>query len=131
MATDRNRPICTGTRKDGTACTAVVLVDGSHCFAHAPGNQQGRDEARRKGGRSRSNQARLARLMPAQLVSVYQQLDRALADTLAGELDPRTATAAATLGRALVSVLQAGEMEARLRALEEATPQSQARGWRA
>jgi len=57
--------------------------------------------------------------MPARLVPIWDQLETALAATLAGELAPRQATTAAALARALVAVLQAGELEERLRRLEE------------
>jgi hypothetical protein len=113
------RPTCAGIRADGSPCRSQVLCDGTHCYVHAPGRQQERAEARRKGGRNRATSARLRKLMPPRLVPVFDQLEVALADVLAGELDPRQATAAAAVARALVAVLTAGELEERLRRLEE------------
>ena len=113
------RPACTAVRKDGQPCSVRVLVDGSHCFAHAPDRQQARAEARRRGGQNRSAAVRLRGLVPPRLVPVFDRLEAALAETHAGDLDPKTATAMAALARAMVAVLQAGELEERLRKLEE------------
>jgi hypothetical protein len=112
-------PRCAGVRADGFPCRSQVLCDGTHCYVHAPGRQQERAEARRKGGHNRATAIRLRALMPPRLVPVFDRLETALGDVLAGELDPRQATAAAALARALVAVLTAGELEERLRRLEQ------------
>jgi hypothetical protein len=52
------------------------------------------------------------------LAPIYDQLEAALGEVHAGTLDPRTALAMAALARAMVAVLQAGEVEQRLRELE-------------
>ena len=109
---------CTGIRKDGQPCGSQVLSDGTYCYVHAPGQADEREAARRRGGQNRANAVRLRRLVPPRLLPVYDQLETALADVLAGRLDPRQATAAAALARALVTTLQAGELEERLRRLE-------------
>ena len=110
---------CTATRRDSHPCTAPVLGDGRQCWAHDPTLAEQCAEKRRLGGQNRSTAKRLAKLMPARLVPIWDQLETALAATLAGELAPRQATTAAALARALVAVLQAGELEERLRRLEE------------
>ena len=120
MSGYEQRQTCAGTKRDGSPCTVRVLLDGSYRFAHASGAEQRRRESRRRGGRGRSTSVRLGKLMPKRLIPVFSQLEDALSDVLAGELDPKRAAAAASVGRALVAVLTAGEMEARLRALEEA-----------
>jgi hypothetical protein len=52
---------------------------------------------------------------------VAERLERALNEVHDGELDPRAATAMASLAGALVRVITAGELEERLRRLEEPT----------
>src|SRR5205823_5325876 len=94
------------------------LVDGSQCFAHAPGREAARAEARQRGGRNKRTTVRLQALLPPRLVSVAGRLETALADVLAGDLDPKQATAAAAVARALVAVFTAGELEQRVRDLE-------------
>ncbi len=112
---------CLGIRADGSPCQTRVLVDGAYCFAHAPGRDAERAEARQRGGKGRSSAARLRGLMPPRLVGVYDVLEQALNDVIDGGLDPRQATAAAALARAMVATLQAGELEERLRKLEAGT----------
>ena len=116
--TDEQRPQCDGIRKDGQRCTMRVLVDGRHCMAHAPSLAAKRAEAQRRGGRNRSNAVRLRGLVPPRLSPVFDQLEGALGDVLAGTLPPQQATAAAAVARAMVAVLTSGELEERVRQLE-------------
>ena len=112
---------CVGTRKDDTPCPVTVLVDGRYCFAHSPKLHVDRTEARRRGGHNRATAVRLRALMPPRLVPVFDRLEAALAETHAGDLDPKQAQAMAALARAMTAVLTAGELEERLRKLEETT----------
>ena len=111
-------PICQGTRKDGSPCTATTLGPTGFCFAHDPEKVAERAEARAKGGRNRSSLARLSRIVPARLGGVYDRLERAMGEVHGGQLDPRRANALANLARA-AAVLSAGEVEQRVRELEE------------
>jgi hypothetical protein len=95
-----------------------MLVDGSRCFVHSPKHAAARTEARRRGGQNKATARRAERLIPSRLVPTFAKIETALDDVLNGRLDPKNATAAAALARALVAVLQAGEVEARLRDLE-------------
>ena len=81
---------------------------------HAPGAQ----EARRKGGHATSGTERAGELLPARLQPVVSILEGALGEVHRGELDPRVASAMASLAGALVRAITAGELEERLRALE-------------
>ncbi len=115
---------CQAIRKDGQPCTVRAIAGSLWCFAHDPDRAAQRDEARRKGGRGKATSRRLRGLMPPRLVPVFDQLEGALSDVLAGGLDPKQATAAAAVARAMVSVLTAGELEERLRKLEEGQGQA-------
>jgi hypothetical protein len=108
---------CGAIRNDGSPCNARPLEDGL-CLSHSPAHALRLAEARRKGGVNRSRSARLRRLAPPALVDVYERLERALVEVHEGELDPRQATAMATLASAMVRVLTAGELEQRVRDLE-------------
>jgi hypothetical protein len=110
---------CAATRKDGRPCTTPVVGDASYCFAHDPALAAKRANARRKAGENRASAKRLTKLLPPRLIGVFDVLEQALTDVLDGSLEPRQATAAAALARALVSVLMAGELEARVKTLEE------------
>ena len=106
--------VCAAPRKDGERCTARAGPDG-FCIGHSPQAQ----EARRKGGRNKANVARLGRLIPPRLVPVFDLLEKALGEVHTGTLEPRVASAMASLAGAMVRVITAGEMEARLRDLEQ------------
>jgi hypothetical protein len=94
-----------------------VGADG-YCFAHSPSREQERQAVRRRGGANSATSARLHALVPPKLISVYERLELALDEVRSGAITPQQAQAMASLGRALVSVLTAGETEERLRALE-------------
>ena len=119
---------CAGVCKDGRACRAPALSGaGVYCFAHAPEQAEARAAARERGGRHSAKIVRLRALVPPRLVSVYDALEAALGEVHAGSLTPGQAGAMASLARAMVAVLTAGEIEERVRSLEQAT----ARGIRA
>lgn len=124
-----NRKQCQGTRKDGSGCTAFALPSSDFCFAHDPGRAQERSEARAKGGRNRANVVRLRGIVPPRLIPVFDQLERALIEVHVGSLPASHATAMASVARAMVAVLTAGELEERVRNLEEGT-QGGTQTWR-
>ena len=119
MQADRgNTRQCSATRVNGSACRAFVLPDSAFCFTHDPAKAAEREARNAKGGRYRSNAARLHAAMPPRLTAIYGRLEQALDDLLAGRLNPRVATAAAALASAMVRVFADGELEERLRRLE-------------
>jgi hypothetical protein len=114
-------PTCRGTRKDGSPCKSTVLDADGWCFAHQPGQEADRAEARQRGGRNSSNLARVSKLIPARLGGVYDRLERAMGEVHEGTLEPPRANALANLARAAAAVLSAGELEDRVRELEQRT----------
>jgi len=110
----RQRATCKATRKDGQPCTAPAVMDG-FCIGHCPQAT----EARRKGGRNSSRQARLDAMLPARLRPVLDSLEKAMSEVYSGELDPRQAQAMSSLARAMVVVLEVSSLEERVRRLEE------------
>jgi hypothetical protein len=112
------QPECSATRKDGRPCTAPALPGEVHCFGHSPGLAAQRAAGVRRGGQHKASIVRLKRLAPPALVSVFDRLDQTLDQVLAGDLDPKIATAAAQVARAMVATVQHGEHEERLRQLE-------------
>jgi hypothetical protein len=123
MSSDDLRPSrreqCAAVKADGERCRGTVIEGSRFCFSHDPQLKQRRIEGNVKGGRNRSSLVRMQALVPPRLMTVYETLEDALADVRKGKLDPRVAHAMAALARAMVSVLQVGEMEMRLRDLEE------------
>ncbi len=109
---------CAGVRKDGTACGAMVMGAGTLCYAHDPTRSAERDAARRKGGANSATRARVDRLVPATLRPMLGSLFDALNEVHAGELDPRQASAMASLAGAITKAYGVGVLEERLTALE-------------
>jgi hypothetical protein len=110
--------ICKGIKKDGEPCTVQALEDG-YCFAHSPVLEEKRKEAREKGGFNSSKAARLEKLMSSRFAPVSALLENVLQELNSKKMDPRTALAIASVSKALVSVMSTGELEERLRILEE------------
>jgi hypothetical protein len=116
MTTNRNQ--CTATTRAGQPCPATPQANSAWCYMHDPDRADERDEARQRGGSNRSNVARLRGLVPPRLLTIFDALEQALTEVHDGALDPRQAQAMASLARALVAVLTAGELEQRVRDLE-------------
>ncbi len=113
---------CQAITKGGSPCGATPVPGVSLCAWHSPAWAEKRREWSRKGGTGRSNQVRAKKALGDRhdLMGVQARLVGALAKVEEGTLDPGRAQAMASLARAIVAVAQAGEMEGRLRELEEA-----------
>jgi hypothetical protein len=111
---------CRGTRADGEPCRSVVVATSGWCFTHDPDRANERQQARERGGSESSNVARLRKhLTPSQLGPLFSRLQEAVEQLHTGQLSPGRASAMASLARAMVAVLRAGEMEERIQAIEE------------
>lgn len=88
------------------------------CWAHDPALATERTEARQRGGAHSAKVVRLRGAMPERLMPIFDRLERALQAVEEGGLTPGQAGAMASLARAMATLLEAGEMESRLRALE-------------
>jgi hypothetical protein len=115
---DQRRP-CAGATTAGMACRGRALPDGEFCFAHAPELAARRVEARERGGRNHSRTARARAAMPADLGGVMQRLHSALDRLDRGELEPRIASAMASLAGAIVRTWELASLEARLARMEK------------
>ncbi len=109
---------CAAPRKDGQPCTVTTLLGDGRCFAHSHLATEARVHARRRGGRNSAKLVRLRGAVPPRLMPIFDRLETALAETHSGDLEPKQAQAMASLARALVAVLTAGELEERVRRLE-------------
>jgi hypothetical protein len=110
---------CEATCKNGQPCHVSALPGSAYCFAHDPDRAAIREEARKRGGHNSGKGARLRRLVPPRLVPVFDILESSLREVHDGGLEPGRANAMGNLARALVAVLTAGELEERLRAVEQ------------
>ncbi len=118
--TDQPRPPrCDATTVAGQPCRGRPLPGSSRCFAHADELSQRRTEARARGGRNRSHVARRWAGAPQPVRDVLDELRRVLDDLRAGKVSPAHASAAASLGRAIVAVWDASVTQRQLDELED------------
>lgn len=94
------------------------MPDSPFCFAHDPGLRSKRQDAYAAGGRGKSQAARLTRLMPASLKPVLEKLIDGVGEVHTGTLDPRHASAMASLASAIGRLYEVARLEERLEALE-------------
>ncbi len=114
------RQLCQATKAGGQPCQAPAIKQG-YCFSHAPELAEKARQARILGGKNKAQAVRLRKLVPPRLIPVYNKLESALNEVYAGKLDPRAASAMASLAGAMVRVLTSGELEERVRSLEESS----------
>ena len=117
----KGRPRCIGRRtlvRGGGRCHGFAGYSG-YCAPHDPVflDEKARTEHPLRGHVGN----KLMRLMPPRLRPVFERLVVAMNDVVDGNITPSQATALAALATASVRVLQMGELEERLRALDAAT----------
>src|SRR2546428_11734384 len=109
---------CKAIKRNGQGCAGRPGESG-FCFAHDPSLESTRESARVKGGENSSRAVRLEKLMPRRLRPLFDLLEQAMKELYEGKLDPRRATAMASLAGVMVKVLHAGELEELMRKLHE------------
>ena len=112
-------PKCRGSRSDGAPCASPIIAESGYCFAHDPARIEEATKARRRGGKASAAMERTRRLAPSSLRDTYSALEAALAEVHEGRLAPPRAQAMASLARAMIAVVTAGEVEERVRSLED------------
>ncbi len=119
-ARDQNTP-CGGTTRAGAPCRMRPLVGAPYCWNHSPDGGADRARARRLGGLRRrrgSPEGVPDRLTLGTVADARALLERAARDALVLDNSPdRCRVLLAAVGQAL-RVLEVGEMESRLAALE-------------
>lgn len=112
---------CSSVNKDGTACSGRPLPGKDRCAWYDPQMQQRVAAGRVQGGKAKSNAARAKKQLPAEAMTLDEirgALSVALKGVLTGRLEPGVGNAVAALGRALVTVTEASDLERRLSELE-------------
>jgi hypothetical protein len=102
---------CFAIAKAGSRCSRTALPGKQFCLIHDPESADLRREASRKGGHARSNQARAAKqipeaMAPEELVGWLWLLIR---NVISGKIEPKVATAAATIARTILETRDASE----------------------
>ena len=118
------RPSCAQPMPDGRRCRAPVLRDGRFCFWHEPGKAEEAQEARRLGGLRRGRERTLAVAYDlaglGSVEAIRRILEIALFDVLGLENSIGRARVLIAGALAAAKLLETGELEERLAALEAA-----------
>jgi hypothetical protein len=121
-------PVCAGTKRDGSQCTASVEPPQRYCWWHDPDNAEERRRAASKAGKSRPSR---------ELPAIKAQLQDLTERVLAGRLETGRAAVANQLMNTLLRVIEqerknreSDELEARIEALEQTQERAKgARPW--
>ncbi len=117
-------PTCSATRDDGEPCNARPLRDGSLCFMHSPDHVEEAADARRLGGQRRRRERVISDVYDFEGLATVSQIRRlvevAAVDALGLENSVARARTLGALAQTATKLLEAGELENRLRLLEQA-----------
>jgi len=121
---------CGAKTRSGSPCAAVPAPGSEFCPFHDPANTAAQREARREGGRRRSQpRAAVPPDAPDVTITGVKDVCALLTDTInhvrKGTLDGRIANTVGYLASVLIRALEVGDLEARLAALEAATRSTQ------
>ena len=113
---------CSGRKPDGSPCTAAPLMGGGFCLWHDPDHQDELTEARRLGGQRRRRERVVAGAYDFEglgsVPSIRRLVEVAATDTLGLENSVARARALAYLAQVATGLLEKGETEERLAAIE-------------
>ena len=119
-----SEPTCTYRKPDGEACRATPIRDGDLCFWHSPEHAEEAAEARRLGGLRRRKEKVVSGSYDIEGLENVGQIRRlveiAVLDTLALENSIARSRALIAAAGAAARLLEVGELEERLLALEAA-----------
>ncbi len=117
------RRTCNFVKDDGGSCGAALLHESDFCFVHAPEYAEEMAESRRLGGLRRRREKTVATAYDLgdldTLADVRRVMVIAVLDTLGLENSVARSRTLAYLAMAALKALEVGEMEERLRAVEE------------
>ena len=115
---------CTFRKPDGEACRATPIRDGEYCFWHSPEHAEEAAEARRLGGLRRRKEKVVSGSYDIEGLENVGQIRRlveiAVLDTLALENSIARSRALIAAAGAAGKLLEVGELEERIQALERA-----------
>ena len=124
MVEDVKERVCQATKDDGSRCEAAPLTDGEHCFWHSPEHAEEVAEAGRLGGLRRRREKTVAAAYNIEglesVGAIRRLIEIAALDTLGLENSIARSRTLAYLSGVALKVLEVGEFQERLQALEAA-----------
>jgi hypothetical protein len=119
-----NHRQCQARSRTGEPCSAYVAPGKTYCVWHDPDRAGEMHEARQRGGRNKSREARARKLLAkglGTLGDVNDVLKLAMLDCQNGNLDPKIANAMANLAGRIKDLSIGAELEARIDELQRQT----------
>ena len=124
MADAVRERVCKAVKDDGSQCEAAPLTDGEHCFWHSPEHAEEVAEAGRLGGLRRRREKTVAVAYDIEglksVGAIRRLLEIAVLDTLGLENSIARSRTLAYLSQVALKVLEVGDFQERLQALEAA-----------
>ena len=124
MVEDVKERVCQATKDDGSQCEAAPLTDGEHCFWHSPEHAEEVAEAGRLGGLRRRREKTVAVAYDIEglesVGAIRRIIEIAALDTLGLENSIARSRTLAYLAQVALKVLEVGDFQERLQALEAA-----------
>ena len=115
---------CAHRKENGQACGAAPLRDGQYCLFHDPVHATEAREAQRLGGLRRRREVTVAGAFDFEGLMTVQQIRRlfevAAFDALGLDNTIARVRALVAVGQAAATLLETGELEERVRVLEQA-----------
>ena len=104
---------CAAIARSGSRCRSAVLPGRAHCLFHDPGAAALRRVGSVKGGRGRATAAGAKKQIPAAMTSdeLAGYLSALFRAVVAGKVEPKGGTAAATIAKVLFDVRTAVAVE--------------------
>lgn len=119
-----NERVCKATKDDGTPCEAAPITGGDYCFWHDPERAEEVAEAGRLGGLRRRREKAVGAAYDLDGLDTVEQVKRllqiAVMDTLGLENSIARSRTLAYLAQVALKVVEVGDMQQRLTALEAA-----------
>jgi len=105
---------CAAITRKGTPCPSPPLAGSARCWVHDPAAAAARVEASRKGGAARSNAQRAMKQIPTAMTAdeLAGYLSLLFRGVVAGKVEPKVGTAAATIAKVLFDVKTAVDVAA-------------------
>lgn len=114
------RPRCTGEKPNGLRCQAIANLKSGRCWAHTPRTTKNQKQAQSAARGRPAKLAKLQRLLPEDLREIFDTIMTSIREVYSGVLPPSRALAISSLAGAAIRIVEASDLDARVRFLEAA-----------
>lgn len=112
---------CTAEKKNGVRCGGIANLKSGRCWAHSPHTTQDEKRALSASRGRPAKLAKLQRLLPEDLREIFDTIMVSIREVYSGDLPPSRAMAISSLAGAAIRIVEASDLDARVRFLEQAS----------